>query len=150
MRKTLAAGFVAGLMAIAAPALAATPPSEGTTNNTPNNNVSCNGNVVYGLPDGSSTPSSSGTLMICNDGTTAPPPAIQGRIILSGSATSGGYIAADGDRDNPGQAAGYARLSAGTGGVAIHCGDTAHNDTDSTSGAAATDNAQTQCDPTKS
>jgi hypothetical protein len=59
----------------------------------------------------------SGTLEACDDSG-----AVQGRIIATGSdADGGGYIAADGDHDNPDEARGWARvdLSADPG---VRCG----------------------------
>ncbi len=134
MRKALAAGFVAGLMAIAAPALAGPGPggtSEGTSGAS-FNQVNCGsagtkipgtqGAYLPGAPTGANT---SGDLTFCNSGSDLP---IQGRIILAGSGGANGvdgYAAADGDNSNPSGATGYSRLGGHVdpsgGGVTIRC-----------------------------
>src|SRR4051812_12183065 len=81
-------------------------PNTCTTQDQADNDVTCGDGeavatpagtvVVYGLPNGA--PSSSGALEICS----ADSPVVQGRVIAEGdAATQSGYIAADGDKDNP-------------------------------------------------
>jgi hypothetical protein len=51
---------------------------------------------------------------VCNDGAVVP---VQGRVIAT--TDDGGYVAADGDNNNPGQAAGWARVDSS----GVRCGD---------------------------
>lgn len=119
MRKILVAAMTAGLLAVAAPAFA----GPGGTSET-SNNVDCNssaatqrqqvpGSGIFISADGNqAAPQNGGSLVVCNESATnngAPAP-IQGRIIASGG-TGGGYIAADGDANNPPEAQGWARLN---------------------------------------
>jgi hypothetical protein len=80
--------------------------------------------TVSGLPDGGA-PSSSGELEVCSDDSSV----VQGRVIASGSATDrSGYVAADGDQDNPEQGTGWARVDGdSSGSITIRCGDAAGN-----------------------
>jgi len=123
MRKILVAAMTAALLAVAAPAFA----GPGGTSEDSTNNVDCNstpatqrvqvpGSGIFISADGNQTaPQNGGSLVVCNESATnngAPSP-IQGRVIASGG-TSGGYVAADGDKDNAEQAKGWARLNIGT------------------------------------
>ena len=123
MRKIIVAAATAGLLAVAGPAFAGPQGTADSENSS--NNVSCGAgspgsvagtNVAVntaGGPEG-------GAVVICNDGAPAP---IEGRVIASGSTTGGGWVAADGDKDNPGtEADGWARVDFGSGGVKVRCG----------------------------
>jgi len=101
-----------------APALADGPSGsrEENADGTFDNDVQCGsgtatpvGGVVYAGPNGAE---------VCNDGGTIP---IQGRIIVT--TDQGGYVAVDGDRDNPGaeQTKGWIRVD----GSGVRCGDDA-------------------------
>jgi len=102
--------------------------SEGTdpTTGKGTNDVSCGAGTAAAGPvviaaQGDPT-SASGGLVVCQETSDLP---IQGRIIASGS-SSGGYVAADGDKDNPEEKSqGYARVDINGGGVTVTCGDPA-------------------------
>jgi len=112
MRKLIIAATTAALLSVAGPAFA----GPGGTSEDSANNLSCGVGTVApppgtnvqvnteGGPEG-------GAAVICNDGAPAP---IQGRVIASGSTSGGGYIAVDGDKDNPEQARGWARVDVDT------------------------------------
>ncbi|MGQ0431099.1 MAG: hypothetical protein ACT452_01680 [Microthrixaceae bacterium] len=130
MRKIFVAAMTAGLLAVAAPALAAPPD---TIDSETNNEVSCGTGAGGTLVPGSSIQvntagdAGGGGAVVCADGAPAGPvPApIQGRVILSGTqngAGSSGYIAADGDRSNPAEAEGWARVDFSSSGVTVKCG----------------------------
>ncbi|MEY2565763.1 MAG: hypothetical protein QOE35_292 [Actinomycetota bacterium] len=110
-------------------------PVPGSTTNPPetrgSNDVNCGGpdnNLVPGAPvtiAGEQT-GTGGALVVCQDSADLP---IQGRVILAGSAEQGGgYIAADGDKDNAqynDKAAGFARVDISGSGVTVTCGNPA-------------------------
>jgi hypothetical protein len=115
MRKL---ALVASLLFLlsAAPAFADGPSGsrEENADGTFDNQVTCGsgtatpvGGVVYAGANGAE---------VCNDGGTIP---IHGRIIVT--TDQGGYVAVDGDGDNPGQAAGWVRAD----GSGVRCGDDA-------------------------
>lgn len=131
MRKIIVAAATAGLLSLAGPAFAGNSTGTQDTENA-SNDVSCGpanpavpGTGVQvntaGGPDG-------GAAVVCNDNKEGAQPApvkapIEGRVIAAGSTTGGGWIAADGDKDNEGTAAdGWARVDFGTGGPRVRCG----------------------------
>lgn len=129
MRKLLIAAVAAGLLAVVAPAFAdVAGTGEGT-----DNNVNCDNSAtaqrqnvpqtgIWVAANGSQTaPQNGGALVLCNEGGGPAPSPIQGRIIASGN-TSGGYVAADGDRDNAAQAQGWARADVSAAGPKVRCG----------------------------
>jgi hypothetical protein len=109
MRKLAVIGAVVTLGLVGAPAFAHGP----SGSNEDNNQVSCRkgtrtpAGVVYVGTNGAE---------VCNDRGVVP---IQGRVIVT--TAQGGYVAADGDRNNPGQSAGWARVDR----KGIRCGDDA-------------------------
>jgi hypothetical protein len=120
MRKLI---LIIGVLAMAATPVLADGPSgsheEDTVDGTTvyDNNVSCGGGEA--TPAGTIYAGDNG-VEVCNDGSGALP--LQGRIIATSD--DGGYIAADGDRDNsPEQAQGWVRLDSG----GVRCGDSAGN-----------------------
>lgn len=152
MRKILVAAMTAGLLAVAAPAFA----GPGGTSENSSNQVNCNsgtatgqqqrvpGSGIWVKADGSqSSPQSGGALVVCNDAPTnnGVPVPIQGRVIASGG-TSGGYVAADGDADNPTEAEGWARIDLGTS-PAVRCGGAEGGGTNAETPTA----TATNCDP---
>jgi hypothetical protein len=107
---------------------------EGTVQPDPNqppqgtNQVECGSGTVAAGPAVIATEgdpaAASGALVICNESSDLP---IQGRVIASGS-SSGGYVAADGDADNPDEKSqGFARVDINGDGVTVTCGDPAGN-----------------------
>lgn len=134
MRKLIIAGLAAGFMTLAiAPAFASPNGPGGTSEGhadpadpavwVDDNNVNC-GTTGTALPDGSvvatdgTTGGTGGALILCND--SGP---IQGRIILAGDATKGGYVAADGDKDNPSGGTGWSKVTIGADNPGPSCGD---------------------------
>lgn len=63
-----------------------------------------------------------GTIEACADGSEEAT-VLQGRIIATGNAQDGGYVAADGDKDNPAEAQGYIRVDVSGSGVTVTCDD---------------------------
>lgn len=119
------AALAAGLMGIAAPALA----DVGGTSET-DNDVSC-GASPAAVPGGATQvnvdgDADGGALVVCNDDDPdGPVNVIQGRIIVSGTqsgAESSGYIAVDGDKDNPPEALGWVRVNLGAEDPGVKCG----------------------------
>lgn len=115
MRKILLA--VGVIILAAAPAVAHGPSGSHEEDGSPpvwDNQVTCGSGtatpvgVVYAQSNG---------VEVCNDGTGAVP--LQGRIIVTNE--QGGYVAADGDADNPGQGQGWIRVDGG----GVRCGDDA-------------------------
>jgi hypothetical protein len=80
----------------------------------------------------------SGGAEACSDASETGP---EGRIIVSSD--QGGYVAADGDADNPEPANGYARLDSD----GLHCGDESNEDSTQ---ADQTQNTQEDCQPDES
>lgn len=136
MRKVLllALTVVAGMLLLAGPSRADTAgTSEETTttdaNGNPvttyNNEVEC-GEGVAGDPTGGVAVIAAdggpegGALVVCSDDNQL----ADGRVIASGG-TSGGYIAADGDKSNPNeQSQGWARVNVSSS-PTVQCGDSA-------------------------
>lgn len=149
MRKLMIGALTALLVfAVAAPARAADGPagtSEGTFDPetetwTEDNQVECGeadaddvdlGNGIMVKTEGDqAAPQNGGAIVVCNEGGNDLP--VQGRVIAAGDSTGAGYIAADGDADNPNeQSQGYARIDVGPAGVSVVCGDPLTGDTDS-------------------
>lgn len=104
-----------GVLVLAvAPAFAHGPSGSNEGDGSGSNNVTCG--------SGTSTPAGvvyagSNGAEVCNDGGGAVP--LQGRIIATSD--QGGYIAADGDKDNAAQAQGWIRVD----GSGVRCGDDA-------------------------
>ena len=135
MRKLLVAAMTAGLLAVGGSAMAdVAGTGEGTSTNPNNNQVDCDrsstaqrakvpgSGITVAANGNQSAPQNGGAIVVCNDAATnngAPAP-IQGRIILSGG-TGGGYVAADGDANNPPEAQGWARADIGSS-PQIRCG----------------------------
>ena len=121
MRKIIVAAATAGLLAVAGPAFAGPHGTSDSENSS--NNVSCGGNATAGPVENIQVNTAGGpeggAVVICNDSDTAP---IQGRVIASGSTTGGGWVAADGDKDNPDQGKGWARVDFGTAAPKVRCG----------------------------
>ena len=113
MRKLLSVGALTVTLAVA-PALADGPSGSHEEDGSPavwDNQVTCG--------SGTNTPVATvyaGTngVEVCNDGGPLP---IQGRFIAT--TEQGGYVAADGDSSNPGQAAGWVRVDRS----GVRCGD---------------------------
>jgi hypothetical protein len=110
MRKLALSTAVLALVLAGAPALADGPSGSDETRN----QVKCRKGtktpvgVVYVGTNG---------VEVCNDGRAVLP--VQGRVIVARA--QGGYVAADGDRSNPGQAKGWVRVDR----KGPRCGDTA-------------------------
>lgn len=146
MRKVIIAALAVGMMAVAAPAFAGegpagtseghqepnTPPDTGT-HLVEDNQTKCGTaddktvDTGKGISVNAAGDPSGGGVVICNEGGNDVP--IQGRVIAAGG-TSGGWVAADGDADNPEQGQGYARADVSST-PSTRCGDTANGDTDS-------------------
>lgn len=132
MRKLLIAAAAAGLLAVAAPALAEVGGTSETGNqvncgnNSKGTDVGPTGITIGGVSQAPPSGGTSGALVVCNDGGSAGlPQVIQGRIILSGDAgTQKGYVAADGDATNPPEAQGWARVDVSSAGPKVRCDDT--------------------------
>ena len=143
MRRTTIVGIAAlGLLALMGPALAETESGshetheECTTDPETNeetcvtvndNDVKCGeGNVAdEPTPVGTLTVSGNGDpttqngeLEVCSEDSQD---VLQGRIIVGGDASSGGYVIADGDQDNPEEGTGYARADVGPDGPTMTC-----------------------------
>lgn len=133
MRKILAASMVAALLAVAGPAFAdVAGTGEGGTG-AGDNNVNCDksstaqrqnvaGGIFIAAEGNQAAPQNGGAIVLCNEGNTAngAPTPVQGRVIVKGG-TGGGYVAADGDKDNDPNAQGWARLNIGTT-PGVNCG----------------------------
>ena len=122
-----------------------TAPDPVTGETEPTNQVSCGAGTAQAGPVVVATagdPASGGAVVVCNESADLP---IQGRVIGSGG-TSGGWVAADGDADNPNeQSQGWARADVNGGGVQVRCGDP-NGDLDAEN-PGPTD-TQAECDPT--
>jgi hypothetical protein len=148
MRRNAMAAVLAALMMMvfAGSALAdVAGTSEGTDPGTGRgtNQVSCGAGTAAAGPVVVSTEgdpaAASGAVVVCNQSSDLP---IQGRVIGSGS-SSGGYVAADGDADNPEEKSqGYARVDIDGGGPRVTCGDPAGDLNAETPGAT---DSQDQC-----
>lgn len=132
-RLMIAATAAALLLALAGPAQADEGPA-GTSEE--DNQLTCGsadaddvdlGNGIMVKTEGDqAAPQEGGALVVCNDGEDLP---IQGRVIAEGG-TEGGYLAADGDADNPSEESqGYARIDVGSE-PQVRCGDLAAGDSD--------------------
>lgn len=132
MRKLLIAATAVGLMAIAAPAFAGV----GGTSEDSNNNVSCGvgtvANPATSVQVNTSGDQNGGAVVLCNDDTPDGPSPIQGRVIASGSTSGGGYVTADGDKDNDPAAQGWVRVNVGTS-PSVKCGGPADSGTSTNS-----------------
>lgn len=114
MRRIAFLVATVALVLAVAPALAHGPSGSYEENGTTwDNQVTCGGGtrtpagVIYAGSNGAE---------VCNDGGVVP---VQGRLIAT--TDQGGYVAADGDANNPGQAAGWFRID----GSGVRCGDDA-------------------------
>lgn len=77
---------------------------------------------IGGLYTTGSPEDASGGVEVCADDDTESP-VLQGRILVEGSADGGGFVAADGDADNPEEnSQGWARVDVSGDGVEIRCG----------------------------
>jgi hypothetical protein len=118
MRKIAFLATIIVLLLTVGPALADGPSGSHEEDGSPpawDNQVTCGSGtrtpagVIYAGSNGAE---------VCNDGGVVP---LQGRLIVT--TDQGGYIAADGDGDNPAQGAGWVRVDGG----GVRCGDDTGN-----------------------
>jgi hypothetical protein len=110
------------------------PPGDAADDPEENQAVCADGQDVNGIK----VYADSGGAEACSDASETGP---EGRIIVSSD--QGGYVAADGDADNPEPANGYARLDSD----GLHCGDESNEDSTQ---ADQTQNTQEDCQPDES